>query len=210
MIAPGNARTQDEIGGTFEIAEVIGEGDDAFVSVKDAAGLIHKWFRMTELLPASTVPAEPGTSVIAAGSAAGHSGADAERAGPAGGAVDESGAGGRRRRRRPRRGRAGARRAGCRAAVTGRGAGGAVPEPRRQASRSAGEEANVRPQPSGGVWRRSKKWRAALRRPVDPAATARPGAKMRSRRRGARRDERRARRAAAARKRRQAPDGKNR
>jgi phage I-like protein len=59
MIAPGNARTQDEIGGTFEIAEVIGEGDDAFVSVKDAGGLVHKWFRMTELLPASTVPANP-------------------------------------------------------------------------------------------------------------------------------------------------------
>ncbi len=57
MIAPGNARTQDEIGGTFEIAEVIGEGDDAFVSLKDAAGLVHKWFRATELLPASSTPA---------------------------------------------------------------------------------------------------------------------------------------------------------
>ena len=59
MIAPGNARTQDEIGGTYEIAEVVGEGDDAFVSVKDAAGMVHKWFRMTEVLPASTVPANP-------------------------------------------------------------------------------------------------------------------------------------------------------
>jgi phage I-like protein len=59
MIAPGNARTQDEIGATFEIAEVVGEGDDAFVSVKDANGMIHKWFRATELLPASATPANP-------------------------------------------------------------------------------------------------------------------------------------------------------
>ena len=59
MIAPGNARTQDEVGGTFEIAEVVGEGDDAFVSVKDANGLVHKWFRATELLPASSTPANP-------------------------------------------------------------------------------------------------------------------------------------------------------
>lgn len=57
MISPGNARTQDEIGATFEIAEVVGEGDDAFVSVKDATGLVHKWFRATELLPASSTPA---------------------------------------------------------------------------------------------------------------------------------------------------------
>jgi hypothetical protein len=36
MIAPGHARTQDELGAKFEIAEVVGRGDDAFVSVKDA------------------------------------------------------------------------------------------------------------------------------------------------------------------------------
>jgi Mu-like prophage I protein len=69
MISPGNARTQDEIGGTFEIAEVVGDGDDAFVSVKDANGLVHKWFRATELLPASTVPANPPHPGLQAGQA---------------------------------------------------------------------------------------------------------------------------------------------
>lgn len=59
MIAPGNARTQDEIGGTFEITEVVGEGDDCFVTLKDANGVPHKWFRATELLPASATPANP-------------------------------------------------------------------------------------------------------------------------------------------------------
>jgi len=59
MIAPGNARTQDEIGGTFEITEAVGEGDDCFVTVKDANGVPHKWFRATELLPASATPANP-------------------------------------------------------------------------------------------------------------------------------------------------------
>ena len=106
MIAPGNARTQDEIGGTFEIAEVVGEGDDAFVSVKDAAGLVHKWFRMTELLPASTVPANPAHPALAAGPAAGHSCAVAARAGAAASAVDESGAAAAAKRRKPQRGAA--------------------------------------------------------------------------------------------------------
>jgi hypothetical protein len=59
MIAPGYARNQDEVGATFEIAEVVGEGEDAFVSIKDAAGVPHKWFRATELLPASATPANP-------------------------------------------------------------------------------------------------------------------------------------------------------
>ena len=69
MIAPGNARTQDEIGGTFEVSEVVGDGDDAFVSVKDAAGLVHKWFRATELLPASSTPANPAAPALQPGSA---------------------------------------------------------------------------------------------------------------------------------------------
>jgi phage I-like protein len=56
MIAPGEARTMDETGGTFEIVEVVGEGDDAFVVLKDANGVTHKWFRSTELLPASATP----------------------------------------------------------------------------------------------------------------------------------------------------------
>jgi phage I-like protein len=59
MIAPGNARTQDEIGGTFEITEVVGDGENAFVTIKDANGVPHKWFRATELLPASATPANP-------------------------------------------------------------------------------------------------------------------------------------------------------
>lgn len=59
MIAPGDARTQDEVGGTFEVSEVVGDGDDQFISVKDGLGNIHKWFRATELLPASAVPANP-------------------------------------------------------------------------------------------------------------------------------------------------------
>lgn len=59
MIAPGQARTQDEIGGTFEITEVVGDGANAFVTVKDANGVPHKWFRATELLPASATPANP-------------------------------------------------------------------------------------------------------------------------------------------------------
>jgi hypothetical protein len=59
MIAPGNARTQDEVGGTFEVAEVVGDGDDSFASLKDGAGQVHKWFRATELLPASNTPAGP-------------------------------------------------------------------------------------------------------------------------------------------------------
>lgn len=59
MIAPGNARTQDEVGGTFEITEVVGDGENAFVTVKDANGVLHKWFRATELLPASATPANP-------------------------------------------------------------------------------------------------------------------------------------------------------
>lgn len=59
MIAPGHARTQDEVGGTFEITEVVGDGENAFVTVKDANGVPHKWFRATELLPASTTPANP-------------------------------------------------------------------------------------------------------------------------------------------------------
>jgi Mu-like prophage I protein len=59
MIAPGNARTQDEVGGTFEITEVVGDGEDAFVAIKDANGVPHKWFRATELLPASATPANP-------------------------------------------------------------------------------------------------------------------------------------------------------
>lgn len=56
MIAPGHARTMDETGGTFEIVEVVGQGDDAFVVLKDANGVLHKWFRSTELLPASATP----------------------------------------------------------------------------------------------------------------------------------------------------------
>lgn len=56
MIAPGHARTMDETGGTFEIVEVVGQGDDAFVVLKDANGVLHKWFRATELLPASATP----------------------------------------------------------------------------------------------------------------------------------------------------------
>ena len=137
MIAPGNARTQDEIGGTFEIAEVIGDGDDAFVSVKDAGGLIHKWFRMTELLPASTVPAEPCTSGITARSATGRSGADAGRSGPADDASDESGASGSgagagsRRRPLPRAGRP------CHRARPGGGAGAAEGARSRPRARSA-------------------------------------------------------------------------
>ncbi|MEX2272570.1 MAG: phage protease [Vicinamibacterales bacterium] len=59
MIAPGQARTQDEIGGTFEITEVVGDGANAFVTIKDANGVPHKWFRATELLPASATPANP-------------------------------------------------------------------------------------------------------------------------------------------------------
>lgn len=59
MIAPGNARTQDEIGATFEIVEVVGDGDDSFVSIRDANGVVHRWFRGTELLPASSTPALP-------------------------------------------------------------------------------------------------------------------------------------------------------
>lgn len=56
MIAPGHARTMDETGGTFEIVEVVGQGDDSFVSLKDANGVVHKWFRATELLAASATP----------------------------------------------------------------------------------------------------------------------------------------------------------
>jgi hypothetical protein len=59
MIAPGFARTQDEVGGTFEITEVVGEGEDAFVALGDASGVPHKWFRASELLPASATPAQP-------------------------------------------------------------------------------------------------------------------------------------------------------
>jgi hypothetical protein len=59
MIAPGFARTQDEVGGTFEVAEVVGDGDDAFVTIKDANGVPHRWFRASELLPASATPAQP-------------------------------------------------------------------------------------------------------------------------------------------------------
>lgn len=59
MVAPGDARTADEVGGTFEITEIVGDGDDAFVSLKDAQGNVHKWFRATELLPASATPASP-------------------------------------------------------------------------------------------------------------------------------------------------------
>lgn len=59
MISPGHARTQDEVGGTFEITEVVGDGENAFVTIKDANGVPHKWFRATELLPASATPANP-------------------------------------------------------------------------------------------------------------------------------------------------------
>jgi hypothetical protein len=56
MVKP-DARTTDEVVGvSFEVAEVVGDGDDAFVSVKDANGLVHKWFRATELVPASPPP----------------------------------------------------------------------------------------------------------------------------------------------------------
>lgn len=56
MIAPGFAKTMDEVGGSFEIVEVVGQGDDAFVAMKDANGVRHQWFRATELLPASATP----------------------------------------------------------------------------------------------------------------------------------------------------------
>lgn len=66
MIAPGHTRTQDEIGATFEIVEVVGEGDDAFVAVKDAQGNRKEWFRATDLLPASATPtATPGQPATA-------------------------------------------------------------------------------------------------------------------------------------------------
>lgn len=63
MIAPGHARTMDETGGTFEIVEVVGQGDDAFVVLKDANGVLHKWFRSTELLPASATPMPAGPNL---------------------------------------------------------------------------------------------------------------------------------------------------
>jgi len=59
MIAPGNARTMDETGGSFEIVEVVGQGEDAFLSLQDANGVVHKWFRSTEVLPATATPAPP-------------------------------------------------------------------------------------------------------------------------------------------------------
>lgn len=37
---------------SFEIEQVRGDGDDAFISVKDDKGRIYKWFRATELQPA--------------------------------------------------------------------------------------------------------------------------------------------------------------
>lgn len=69
MVAPGEARTQDEVVGTFEVSEMVGDGDDAFIAVKDAQGNIHKWFRATELLPASATPANPAAPALPAGSA---------------------------------------------------------------------------------------------------------------------------------------------
>ena len=89
MIAPGNAHTRSMEARLDEIAEVVGDGDDAFVSVKDANGFVHKWFRTTELLPASTIPRQPGASVPVAG-------ANARRPGAGGsGAADAAGDAGR-------------------------------------------------------------------------------------------------------------------
>jgi hypothetical protein len=59
MIAPGHARTADEMGSTFEIVDAIGEGEDCFVALKDLNGVLHKWFKATELLPSSATPASP-------------------------------------------------------------------------------------------------------------------------------------------------------
>lgn len=91
MIAPGNARTQDEIGGTFEITEVVGDGENAFVTIKDANGVPHKWFRATELLPASATPANPIQPNLVPGGAApaapAHPGMPAAAAVPAGSAA---------------------------------------------------------------------------------------------------------------------------
>jgi hypothetical protein len=85
MIAPGHARTQDEIEGTFEVVEVVGAGDDAFASLKDAQGMLHKWFRMGELLPASSTPANPiapalqsGQTPVKAGPVGNQPGADSK------------------------------------------------------------------------------------------------------------------------------------
>lgn len=52
MVKQGMEHDGSEAGLTLEIAEVVGEGDDAFVSLKDEGGAVHKWFRATELGPA--------------------------------------------------------------------------------------------------------------------------------------------------------------
>lgn len=55
MIAPGGTLRPDERGVIFEITAVVGVGDDAFVTLKDANGMRHKWFRVTDLTPATTM-----------------------------------------------------------------------------------------------------------------------------------------------------------
>lgn len=60
-IASPAVQSPAQIGQTFTVASIAGSGDDAMASLKDAGGVMHKWFRVTDLRPA-TRPAVPPTT----------------------------------------------------------------------------------------------------------------------------------------------------
>jgi hypothetical protein len=51
-VTPEAVMRPEHVGQAFEIVRKIGEGDDAFVAVKDADGRTWEWVRATDLLPA--------------------------------------------------------------------------------------------------------------------------------------------------------------
>ena len=61
MVKPDFVTVPQHVGMAFEVAQVVGEGDDAFAALRGPDGTVYRWFRSTELMPSmvNVSPKEP-------------------------------------------------------------------------------------------------------------------------------------------------------